>query len=473
MNEELKKTVHEKYKIALQKGERFWPDSIYKDLVVSFGIFILLLLLATFIGVPGEPKADPSDSAYIPKPEWYFLFLFKFLAIYGQIPVLGKIEWVAAAFIPGIALLILFILPLTDKNLYRHYSRRILALTVMGIFVTGVVALTMMSNVPTATGEDGVSLSTLFQFLAGLVLPGLAYIVLVGLFFLARKSPQMAGRAQIWTAGILSGTMLVLALLVVVLAPPAEAGAEVEVANTIGEKMVLGQDLYSVNCAECHGAEGEGGEVKGVEGFEGVILDPLSSSDVLYTYTDESLANIIAYGQQASEPAMPPYGKVYGGELSLSDMDYIVTFMRYSWDDRAELPAEAALPSIPALAAGEAPSYEVHIQPLVKRYCVACHRAGKENNNYLMTSYEEILTSGDNADRNIIAGSLDSYLIVVINGTEILDPKTGEVLIRQMPPSKLLKPEFIDMLTRWIMAGMPNTAAEAQALSAPPPQTTP
>lgn len=473
MNEEFKNTVHEKYKIALQKGERFWPDSIYKDLVVSFGIFILLILLATFIGIPGEPKADPSDSAYIPKPEWYFLFLFKFLAIYGQIPVLGKIEWVAAAFIPGIALLILFILPMTDKNPYRHYSRRILALTVMGIFVTGVVALTMMSNVPTATGQDGMSLSTLFQFLAGLVLPGLAYIVLVGLSFLARKSPQTAWRAQTWTAGLTSVTILVLALLVLVLAPPAEAGAEVEVANTIAEQMVLGQDLYSVNCAECHGAEGEGGEVKGVEGFDGVILDPLSSSDVMYTYTDESLANVIAYGQQASEPAMPPYGKVYGGELSLSDMDYIVTFMRYIWDDRAELPAEAALPSIPALAAGEAPSYEVHIQPLVKRYCVACHRAGKENNNYLMTSYEEILTSGDNADRNIIAGSLDSYTIVVLNGTEILDPNTGEVLIRQMPPSKLLKPEYIDMLTRWIMAGMPNTVAEAQALSVPPPQTTP
>ncbi|MDI6770249.1 MAG: hypothetical protein QMD04_11320, partial [Anaerolineales bacterium] len=266
MNNELKKTVHEKYKIALQKGERFWPDSIYKDLVVSFGIFILLLLLATFIGIPGEPKADPSDSAYIPKPEWYFLFLFKFLAIYGQIPVLGKIEWIATALIPGIALLILFILPLTDKNPYRHYSRRILALAVMGIFVTGVVALTMISNVPTATGEDGMSLSTLFQFLSGLVLPGLAYIVLVGLSFLARKSPKPAGRAQIWTAGIISVTILVLAMLVVVLAPPAEAGAEVEVAGTIAEQMVLGQDLYSVNCVECHGAEGEGGEVKGVLG---------------------------------------------------------------------------------------------------------------------------------------------------------------------------------------------------------------
>ena len=52
MNEEHKNRVHEKYKLALQKGERFWPDSIYKDLIVSLGIFIVLLLLATFVGVP-------------------------------------------------------------------------------------------------------------------------------------------------------------------------------------------------------------------------------------------------------------------------------------------------------------------------------------------------------------------------------------------------------------------------------------
>ena len=107
MKEENKKIVHEKYKIALQKGERFWPDSIYKDLVVSFAIFIVLIMLASFVGVPGEPKADPSDSAYVPKPEWYFLFLFKFLAIYGQIPLLGKIEWIATAVIPGLAVLLL------------------------------------------------------------------------------------------------------------------------------------------------------------------------------------------------------------------------------------------------------------------------------------------------------------------------------------------------------------------------------
>ncbi len=72
--------------------------------------------------------------------------------------------------------------------------------------------------------------------------------------------------------------------------------------------------------------------------------------------------------------------------------------MRYTWDDRAEIPAEVAQASaVASLAADEVPSYEVHIAPLVKRYCVSCHRPGKKNNNYLMGSYEEVMNSGDNA----------------------------------------------------------------------------
>src|SRR5512136_1820725 len=115
MDQETKKTLAERYKQALYKGERFWPDSIYKDLVVSFGIFVLLIVLATFAGVATGAKADPSDTTYVPRPEWYFLFLFKFLAIYGQIPVLGKIEWVATVIVPGIAIGLLVLLPFIDS----------------------------------------------------------------------------------------------------------------------------------------------------------------------------------------------------------------------------------------------------------------------------------------------------------------------------------------------------------------------
>ncbi len=474
MKEEQKKNVLEKYKIALQKGERFWPDSIFKDLLVSLAIFIVLIMLATFIGVPGEPKADPSDTAFVPKPEWYFLFLFKFLAVYGQIPLLGKIEWIATAVIPGLVILLLVVLPLIDRNPYRHYSRRTMALSIMGVFVVSMVVLTAISGVPAISGNGGMSTMTLLQFLTGLVIPTLAYILIIGSNFLGKKSTSQDGskatspftsRLQKWTAVIASVLMIVVAIFVMLLAPPAAAVTEVLVANTLPEQISLGQDLYSINCVECHGANGEGGEVIGVEGFEGITLNPINTKDLMYTFTDETLANIISYGQPDKDPAMTPFGRAYGGTLSPSEIEYIVTYLRYSWDDRSVMPA-GAISTIPTLNAGEVPSWDVHIQPLVKRYCISCHRAGKQNNNYLMTSYQEMLNTGDNAPL-ITAGDPESLMIKLINGHEGLDPVTGKT-IRQMPPTKLLTQQYIDMLTIWIMNGMPQTAAEAAALTPVP-----
>jgi hypothetical protein len=141
--------------------------------------------------------------------------------------------------------------------------------------------------------------------------------------------------------------------------------------------------------------------------------------------------------------------------------------MRYTWDDRFEAPP--IKPLFPALADGEVPSYEVHIQPIVKRYCISCHREGKTNNNYWMTTYEEILTTGDNKDFNIIAGDPESYLLQVIQGTPIPDPDDPATeMIRIMPPTSQLKPNVIDVFVRWIMAGMPQSALDAAALFVPP-----
>jgi hypothetical protein len=173
---------------------------------------------------------------------------------------------------------------------------------------------------------------------------------------------------------------------------------------------------------------------------------------------------------------MNPFGKMYNPEgLSKSEIDNIVIFMRYMWDDRFEIPAEALKPLFPPLADGEVPSYDVHIAPIVKRYCISCHRAGKDNNNYLMTTYEEILATGDNVDNNIIAGNLDSYLLQVIQEHPIMDPANpNEELIGVMPPKSVLKPNVVDAFIRWIMNGMPLTAEDAAALFvAPTPVVTP
>ena len=120
----------------------------------------------------------------------------------------------------------------------------------------------------------------------------------------------------------------------------------------------------------------------------------------------------------------------------------------------------------PPLAEGEVPSYEVHNAPIVKRYCVSCHRAGEDNNDYLMTSYEEMLTTGENVEFNIIPGEEyeSSYLLLTIQETAILD-ENGEKIIGVMPPKSILKADVVNVWGLWIMNGMPETAEEAAALS--------
>jgi mono/diheme cytochrome c family protein len=274
-----------------------------------------------------------------------------------------------------------------------------------------------------------------------------------------------------------AGSLAMVAMTVVISARAAAypKPEEVEVASTLVDQIFAGQDLYSIHCVECHGDDGSVAVIEGVEGLEGEEITPINSRDVLYTITDSAMVEVIAYGRPNA--GMTPFGKTYGGELSRSEIDYIITFMRYMWDDRFEIPAEALKPLFPALAEGEVPSYDVHIQPIVKRYCVSCHREGKENNSYLMTTYEEILTTGDNVDQDLIAGDTNSYLLQVIQETPIMNPdKLDEELIGVMPPSRALKPNVVDVFIRWIMNGMPKTAEEAAKLFAAPtaePETTP
>ena len=385
MNEEQKQQYKEKYSQEKQKGVKFWPDIIYKDLVITLALFIILVILATWIGVTQEPKADPSDSTYVPRPEWYFLFLFQLLKYFP-----GSLEWLGTTIIPLIAVLALFLLPFFDRNPRRYWKSRPWAIAIMSVSVVGIVALTVLAVVST---------------------------------------------------------------------PPQEVTGTI--AGTISEQIIAGQDLYSVNCTECHGADGEGGEIKGVEGLEGVILKPINSKDEMYTREDDTLFNIIAYGQQ--DLGMPPFASAFGGALGPSDIDAIVTFMRYTWDDRVEMPEEAAAAgAIPALAPGEKPSYEVHIFAIQKRYCVSCHREGKKNNNYIMDTYENTLNTGDHAP-NLIASDLMCNTMQMLNRVEGLEAGNP------MPPTKALPPELVAIYEAWIMAGMPNTAADAAALSAPAP----
>jgi len=465
MNEETKKKINEKYERELNtSSERFWPDSIFKDVIVALGLFVLLVVMATFIGVHDTPKADPSDTSYLPRPEWYFLFLFKFLALYGQIPVLGKIEFIAAIVIPAVVLGVLTALPFIEKSPYRYYGKRVLPISVMAIFIVSMVTLTWISDIPTTSGEEGVYYAGIFQTIGGLVVPGLAFLLL---FIMAFTMKEKAKKPMIWTAVIASVLMVAFTGATVLTAPAVES-VEEEIPVTLPERIVAGQDLYSVYCVECHGDDGSVETIEGVEGLEGVEMTPINTRDVLYTLTDSAMVEVISYGRP--NYGMNPFGLAYGGELTRTQIDQMVTFMRYAWDDRFEMPEIPEL--FPPLVEGEVPSYEVHIAPIVKRYCVSCHRAGKDNNDYLMTSYEEILTTGENAEFNIIPGEdyEQSYLLITIQETPILD-ENGEEIIGVMPPKSVLKADVVNVWQLWILNGMPETAEEAAALSDIPVDT--
>jgi mono/diheme cytochrome c family protein len=140
MNEKEKKAYLERYKAAKEKGVPFFPDIIFKDVVVSLVVFIILVALAYFIGVPTEARADPNDATYTPRPEWYFLFLFQLLKYFP-----GNLEVIGVMVIPGLFILLLFALPFIDKSAKRHFLSRPYASVAALLIVAGIGTLTVLS----------------------------------------------------------------------------------------------------------------------------------------------------------------------------------------------------------------------------------------------------------------------------------------------------------------------------------------
>lgn len=82
-----------------------------------------------------------------------------------------------------------------------------------------------------------------------------------------------------------------------------------------------GADLYSNNCASCHGVEGQGG-----------IGPALNSEQYLSSASDEQSIALIAVGVPGSE--MSAYSLDFGGSLTSEQIEAIATFLR-SWEDTA------------------------------------------------------------------------------------------------------------------------------------------
>jgi mono/diheme cytochrome c family protein len=119
-------------------GHTFYPEVIFKDTVAFLVIFAVLAVLAAIVGAPTEPKADPTVVNYIPRPEWYFLFLFQFLRLL-------KPQWeiVGTTVLPLAGILILLLLPWLDYTRYRHPLNRPIVCGIATLTVTGLIFLSV------------------------------------------------------------------------------------------------------------------------------------------------------------------------------------------------------------------------------------------------------------------------------------------------------------------------------------------
>ncbi|MDO8587168.1 MAG: cytochrome b N-terminal domain-containing protein [Armatimonadota bacterium] len=129
--------------------QAFWPDQVLKDAIVALFALFIVGFLALKFGAPIEPLANPADTAYVPRPEWYFLWMFEMLKYFP-----GNLEFVGAVLLPGVAVLLLALYPYLDKNPERAPRKRKLAATFCIAVLVGISALGIHALVTTPKEKE-------------------------------------------------------------------------------------------------------------------------------------------------------------------------------------------------------------------------------------------------------------------------------------------------------------------------------
>jgi ubiquinol-cytochrome c reductase cytochrome b subunit len=128
----------------------FWPDQVYKDLIMAGAVFLILIALSVFAQPSFTGPADPLDKTYTPKPEWNFLFLYQALRLFP-----GKLEVLGTMGIPLVGILLLLCVPFVDRRAERNPARRPVA---MGALFTAGVIIIVLSLIGSAS-HPGVNLA--------------------------------------------------------------------------------------------------------------------------------------------------------------------------------------------------------------------------------------------------------------------------------------------------------------------------
>jgi quinol-cytochrome oxidoreductase complex cytochrome b subunit len=122
----------------------FFPDAVFQTTVVVLIIFaILLVITALFPPTVGSPADPLNQERYLPRPAWYFYFLFQILEMMKG-PILVPI---GTFFLPNIAMLALILLPFYDRNRAHKIWKRPLAIVFFGGSMLFIIVTTIMNVV--------------------------------------------------------------------------------------------------------------------------------------------------------------------------------------------------------------------------------------------------------------------------------------------------------------------------------------
>jgi quinol---cytochrome c reductase cytochrome c subunit, bacillus type len=148
-----------KYKADVKsRGKSFFPNAMFHDTVMSLVVVVIIIVLAVvwyettgdtangdkavekpgLLGKVYDDKADPGTFSFVPRPDWYFYFLFYLLRIFKwpDSVILGTVG------IPTVAIILLLVVPFIDKRTERRLTRRPVAVVASILVVISMGVLT-------------------------------------------------------------------------------------------------------------------------------------------------------------------------------------------------------------------------------------------------------------------------------------------------------------------------------------------
>jgi len=134
------------------RGKPFFPYAMFHDTIMSLVVVSVIVGLAclwyfTAGEEPGDSgvlgpryaeEADPGTTSFVPRPDWYFYFLFYLLRIFKwpESVILGTVG------IPTIALILLIAVPFLDRRPERRLVRRPVAVVAALLVIASMGVLT-------------------------------------------------------------------------------------------------------------------------------------------------------------------------------------------------------------------------------------------------------------------------------------------------------------------------------------------